>query len=453
VLIRINLRPIKGVKMKSRLFLVVIFIFFLTTSLSFGYNATFLPRLSAHGEYTDNVFLTQDNNLKEDDYITTITPGFTGELTGKQGNASLSYDASYASYNRYDEFNGWRHQANFSGMYLPGKNTSFKIADQFSHTEDPVRNADIALIRTETPTVPIDTTARKTREVYTTNYAHADLDHQFGKYQSFRLAYTHALINNDDPAYQDEQNHVASAGLTYWFGPKWGFDVSGQYTRGIYEFSDNMNQYQGSISLLKRFGKHFIAYLRYAHSVATYDNQSGNDNTYNPAVGFRYDIEKDISLIADVGYFYTHSTVSDLRNDTSSPTGELRLIKNFERGKLNLALLGGYVYDAYGAQSSGAYAVYYEPSISLSRQLAKHVSGSIFGSYRYTDYKDSSGRTDKSPAVGLQLGWQALQWLNLALNYRFTSIDSTIDSEDYKENRVGVRATLTPNQPFHTSRY
>jgi Putative beta-barrel porin 2 len=439
--------------MKPRLFLVAICFFFLTTSISFGYTATFLPRISALEEYTDNVFLTQDNNLKEDDYITTVTPGFTGELTGKQGKASLSYDASYAFYHRNDEFNGWRHEANFSGMYLPGKNTIFNIAEQFLHTEDPIRSSDIAVLRTENPTVPIDTTERTTREVYTTNYAHADLSHEFGKDQSFRLGYTHALINNDDPAYQDEQNHMASAGLTYWFGPEWGFDVSGQYTRGIYEISDNMNEYQGSLSLLKRFGKHFTTYLRYTHDVATYDNQSGSDNTYNPAVGCKYDIEKDISLIADIGYFYTHSTASDSRNDTSSPTGELRLIKQLQHGKLNMALLGGYEYDVYGAQSSGAYAVYYEASASLSHQLAKHVYGNVYGSYRYTDYKDSSGRTDKNPTAGLQVVWQALQWMNVALNYRYTTINSTLDTVEYTENRVGVRVTLTPTQPFHTSRY
>jgi hypothetical protein len=275
------------------------------------------------------------------------------------------------------------------------------------------------------------------------------MDHQFGKYHSFRLGYANNLLSNDDPRYEDKQSHNASAGLTYWFGPKWGFDVSGRYTRGIFEVSDNVNEYQGSVSVLKKYGKHFTGYIRYTHFVVNYDDRSGSDTTYIPTVGFRYDIEKDISLTANAGFFYTDS---DFRANTSNAIGDLRLIKRFEHGKLNLALLGGYDYDLYGAQTLG-YGEYYEASISYNHRLAKHVSGNIFGSYRDTKYKDQNDREDKRPIVGLGVSWQALQWMNLGLNYRYRSVDSTVDTESYDENRVSVRVTLTPKVPYHTSRY
>ena len=441
--------PILEVKMKSRLFLAAICFFFLTTSISFGYNFTLNPRLSVANQYTDNVLLTPNNDLKKDDFITTVSLGFTGELVGKKGNAKISYDPSYAFYNRFDEFNSWRHNATLSGVYRIGKNTRFNVGDHFRYTEDPIIYDNIAVIRTEEPNAPIDTTARRTRRAYTTNYASANLQNRFGKYDSFRLGYSHSLLSNDDPEYQDEQNHNASAGLTHWFGPKWGFDVSGQYTRAEYEVSDNINEYQGSLSLLKRFGKHFIGYIRYSHVVVNYDSKSGNDTTYIPSIGIKYDIEKDISLIADVGYFYTDS---DFRDNTSNAAGDLRLIKRFEHGQLNLAVLGGYDYNLYGAETLG-YGVYYEASASLTYQLAKHVRGNIFGSYRDTKYKDASDREDKRPTIGLGLNWQALQWMNLGLNYQFQSIDSTIDANDYDDNRVSVVITLVPKVPFHTSRY
>ena len=434
--------------MKSRLFLAVICTIFLTTSAAFGYNATFQPRLSVQEQYSDNILLTP-NNDKEDDYITTITPGFTGELVGKKGDAKISYDASYAKYNQFDEFDHWRHRARLAGMYMPGKNTRFNIFDRFTYTEDPLRYDNLAVIRTEEPTVPIDTTERKTRRAYMTNYASVDLNHQFEKYDTFRLGYSYALLNNDDPAYEDKQDHYVNAGMTHWFGPQWGFDVSGQYTRGEFEFSNNVDEYKGSVSLLKRFGKHFTGYVRYSQSVVTYDNESGNDTTYVPSIGFKYDIEKDISLIADVGYYNTHS---DFRDNTSNATGDLRLIKRFEHGQLNLAILGGYDYNLYGAETLG-YGEYYEASVSMRQQLAKYVYGNIFGSYRDTKYKDQSDREDKRPTVGVGLNWEVLQWMALGLDYRYRSVDSTIDTEDYTENRVAVRVTITTKQPFHTSRY
>ena len=184
--------------------------------------------------------------------------------------------------------------------------------------------------------------------------------------------------------------------------------------------------------------------------MVNYDGESGDDTTYIPTIGFSYDIEKDISLIADAGYFYTES---ERRDNTSNAIGDLRLIKRFEHGKLNLAVLGGYDYDLYGAETNG-YAEYYEASISFSHQLAKHLYGNIFGSYRDSKYKDQPGdREDERPIVGLSLTWRALEWMNIGLNYRFLSVDSTVDTNDYDENRVFVNIKVFPTVPFHTSRY
>ena len=125
--------------MKSRIILVVICTLFLITSMSFGYQATFIPRVSVNGEYTDNIFITNDDNFIEDDLITTITPGFTADILGKNSGANISYDASYAMYKNYDEFNGWRHNVNFNGWSQMAKKTRLDVGDNFIYTEDPNR--------------------------------------------------------------------------------------------------------------------------------------------------------------------------------------------------------------------------------------------------------------------------------------------------------------------------
>ncbi len=79
--------------MKSKVFIVAICTLFLSTSMSFGYRATFTPRISVSEGYTDNFFLTEDN--KEDEYITGITPGFDAHVLGKNIGADLSYDWLY----------------------------------------------------------------------------------------------------------------------------------------------------------------------------------------------------------------------------------------------------------------------------------------------------------------------------------------------------------------------
>jgi len=153
--------------------------------------------------------------------------------------------------------------------------------------------------------------------------------------------------------------------------------------------------------------------------------------------------------MADVGYFYNDY---EFRDSQSNASGDLRLIKLFEHGKLNLAVLGGYDYSYFGTENLG-YEVYYEASFSLTHQLAKHVSGRIFGSYRDSKFTDQNDRKDKRPIVGVGLRWQALEWMNIGLRYRFRSVDSKIDTKDYDENRVSISITVFPTVPFHTSRY
>jgi len=417
--------------------------------MSFGYKATFLPRVSVNGEYTDNIFLTENDSLKDDEYITTITPGFTADILGKNSGAKISYDASYAMYKNYDEFNSWRHRADLRGWSQVAKKTNLNIRDTFSYTEDPLKDEDLARERTEDPENPIDTTVRKSRRTYYTNFANINMNHQFGEYHSFRVGYSHYLRKDDDPAYEDNQYHNPSAGLTYWFGPQWGFEVNGSYQLNQYEFSEDIDVIVGDVGLLKRFGKHFTGHIRYTHVVVNYQGDENDDQTYIPSIGFNYEISKDISLNLDAGYY--HNDFKS-RPDTDAFNGSLLLIKEFEHGKINLSALGGLDYDFYGSEKLG-FTKFYEGAVSGSYQLAKFIGGHIYGSYRNSEYIDRGDREDKSTAIGAGLYWQAFEWMNIGLDYRFRSLDSTIPTNEYDENRVKVTITLAPTVPFHTSRY
>jgi putative beta-barrel porin BBP2 len=430
-------------KMK-KLFLMAICTVFLTTSISHGYQATFTPRISVGGEYTDNVFLTSTD--KEDDFITTITPGFTGQILGKTSGAELSYDPSYAFYNTFDEYNGWRHDARFSGWVNLAKYTRLDVRDNFLYTEDPLRNADIAIGRTEDPDLPIDSTIRESRQIYYTNFASVDLEHQFGEEDSFRLGYVNYLLRNDDPTYDDNDGQKPSIGLTYWFLPQWGFEANASYTKAEFELSEDRDLISGDVSLIKRFTRQIEGYIRYMHLMVDYDGLTEDDSTYNPSIGIKYLIADDISCFLDVGWFYNDF---ELRDDQYGPTADLRLIKTFQRGSLNIAASGGYDYSLFGAETLN-FEEFYEIAGSATYRLAKHLNGNIFASYRNDDYIDAD-REDKTTRAGLGLTMQALPWMSFGLYYTFRNVDSTSRVDEYDENRALLRVTFSPARPYRTS--
>jgi len=433
--------------MKSRIFFIAACTLFLTTSITFAYQVTFIPRISVSEEYTDNIFLTDSN--KKHEYITTISPGFTAQILGKYSGAEISYDPEYAVYDEYDEYDGWRHSVEFSGWSELSKNTRLEVRNSFLYTEDPLIDSDIAALRAEDPDVLIDSTIRRSRETYYTNTAGINLIHQFGRADSFNLGFIHSFLENDDPIYEDNERYNPYAGFTYWFAPEWGLNMNGSYTKGDFDDSDDLDGWYGSARLIKRFSRHLEGFFQYAHASVEYDGNSEDFQVYNPSAGFVYTISKDTSFSLEMGYAILDGEES---SNKSAPSGIGNLTKTFKRGSINITGSAGYEGSFFGAEGLGV-AEFYELGGSATYQMTKHLSGNVFGSYRDNEYKEETpDREDKITRVGLGLTMQALEWMSLGLDYAYRTVDSTVDTEEYDENRVFFRITLSPPRPYRTSK-
>jgi len=339
--------------MKSRIFFIAACTLFLTTSITFGFQATFIPRISVSEEYTDNLFLTDSN--KEHEYITTISPGFTAQILGKNSGAEISYDPEYAVYNEYDEYDGWRHSVELSGWSELSKNTRLEVSDSFLYTEDPIIDSDIAALRAEDPDVLIDSTIRRNRQTYYTNTAGINLIHQFGRADSFNLGFIYSFLKNDDPIYEDNERYNPYVGLTYWFAPEWRSEIRGDYTKGKFDDSDDLDGWYGSARLIKRFSRHLEGFVQYAHWVVEYDGNSEDFQVYNPSAGFNYTISDDTSFSLEMGYSFLNR---DEEDDESFMSAIGNLTKTFRRGSINIIGSAGYEGAYYGAETLGVTEFY-----------------------------------------------------------------------------------------------
>ena len=450
--------------------LILIAILLFSASSEESFQATFTPRLSISEEFTDNLFLSHIN--PETEYITNISPAFSLGLLGKTSGLDLSYNPSYAYYNEYDEKNAWRHTAVLSGWAQLTRYTRIQLRDYFIHTDDPLPEEDIALRRTTGPDIsiqtedplseedttssgttepdyPIDSTERRGRSPYTRNVADINFTQQFGESDSFRLGYTNIFLENEDPTLEDNTTNEPSAGITYWFLPQWGIDIDISYTRGEWEVSDDIDRFYGTVRFLRQFTRHLDGYVRYSHTMVEYDGVTEDDRTYNPSIGIDYLIEKDISFKLDVGYFINDF---DLRPDQSGMTGEAILTKRFRRGSINFSALGGYDYALYGTTQRNGFEKFAEGSISATYNFTRYVSGNINGAYRYSDYVDQGYQNDRAGG-GVGLTITPLSWMSIGLRYSYRMLESTIDTNEYQENRALLSITLAPSVPYRTSNY
>ena len=222
-------------KFKIYLCIAISVILFTATSV-FAFQATFLPRISVTEEYTDNLYLAEEN--EEDEFITIISLGFATELLWQHGGIELSYDPAAVLYHEFSENDTWRHTALLYGWADLTRNNRLEIRDAFVRTEDPLGEEDVNNLRSEDPAIVADPTLRTTRDPYWTNTASVRFTNRFGENDSIYLEYAYGILENEDKTLEDNTQHIPSAGLTYWFTPRWGSEIIVSYTKAEYDRED-----------------------------------------------------------------------------------------------------------------------------------------------------------------------------------------------------------------------
>lgn len=450
--------------MKFKIYLVIAVVAVLfTTSSVFAFQATFLPRVSVTEEYTDNLFLSESN--EEDEYITIISLGFTTELLWQHAGIELSYDPARVLYDEFSENDTWRHTALLYGWADLTRNNRLEIRDAFVRTEDPLGEEEMNHLRSEDPAIEADPTLRTTREPYWTNTSSVRFTNRFGENDSIYLEYAYGILENEDKTLEDNTRHIPSAGLTYWFTPQWGSEIILSYTKAEYdredefidEPSDDFNAWDGNIRLIKRFSRQLEGHLAYTHIYVDFETTEEDYQIYNPYIGFDYSVAQDISIAADVGYFVQdNSKRAGNIDDRSGVTADSNITKTFRRGSIGLLGSAGYNEAFFGAENLGL-AIFYEAGLEAEYNLTRRVTGDIFGSYRQDKYEDELPvRRDKATRGGGGLSYTYERWLSSSINfiiraeYSYNKVNSSIDINDYVENRGLLTITLTRSQPYRS---
>ncbi len=427
--------------------------------LAFSAQFTFTPRASVQEEYTDNVNLTKDN--KEDDFITTLSAGFSAGVLGRTSGLELSFDPGYVFYQDFTENDTWRLPATLRVWTDLSRATRLEFSDSFLRTEDPVSQNRITAEGGRVAETG-DTTVRRDREPYYRNSARVDASHQFGREDRIYAGFLYGLLRNDDNQVEDNDENRASAGLNYWFTQKFGSEFFGEYTRGEFdqpsdftgEPSSDFDNWLGTLRLLGRVTRHFSLFFQYDQVYRNFTNGDDNDYmVYAPSAGFTYDITDDMYLRLGLGY-YKQVIENESDQNNLFLNAEISKTWDYRRGSINLTGLSGITQNDFGAQNIG-FQQFAAIEGSANYNFTRQIVGDIGAYYRYahspaqTEEANVDDLDTNQYQISAGIGYVPTRWMNIRLGYEFNKYNSSDgDFDDYTENRGLLTITLEPDQPW-----
>jgi predicted porin len=418
-------------------------VFFLVPTLADAYQISLSPSVAISEEYNDNIFLTPDN--EEDDFITTVTPGFTVELTQRENGLSLSYNPGFSFFADHSDLNSWQHEAVLSAWMALTRSTRIELEDAFLYTEDPAPEGEILSPITEDPLIQRDPTIRRGREPYYPNTSSIRLIQQFGSSDSFYLQYAYTVLRNDDPEVEDIDQHIPTLGITYWFLPRWGLELEGSLTRTESDESDNLDQWSGRITQTYRVDRQFEAFVQYDHTVVKYqeheDEGSIDYQVFEPSIGITYHPRDDYLLSLRLGYFKEDR---DAGENVDGPSGDIELTKTLRNGSISLTASAGQENTILNAENLG-FTKFYEVGCEFEYQILRNLAGDISASYRNAVFEETeTNREDDIVGAGVGLTYAVTTWLSTRLGYSYQVVNSLLPEDEYEENSVLFQITLAP---------
>jgi hypothetical protein len=267
----------------------------------------FTPSLTLSEEYTDNLFMTPDNET--DEYITTAGLGLTGQVIWRTAGLELNYSPSYIKHDDNDDNDSWRHSASLSAWKTIKQNTQCELRNTYLRTSDPVDNS--GAIDPDDPTIGPEIESdinRRGRREYYRNVTNARVSHQFGSNDSFYVAYRYSILRDEDipigQTVSDNDISTPSAGLTYNFTPRFGMELDASYAISDYEEQNDRDEFSGGIRLLNNFSRTLSGFFAYSHTILDYDEDTSEDyKIYRPSIGFEVSLKENAGISIDAGYY------------------------------------------------------------------------------------------------------------------------------------------------------
>jgi hypothetical protein len=379
------------------------------------------PSIEVREIYNDNIFLGNGSNntteLKDADWITHVLPGLRGDYDmGARGKIFAGYQGQWAYYKDYSD-NDWTNQKGFAGAdYKSPGGLIFKLDDVYLDAEDPA--GDLGK--------------------YDTNYKLGIVTARWTNDLKGRLGY-------------EFTNRFRVLGHYRYFVQRYDLDADFSQNHDIKEFGIGpeillMPKTWGFLRLY--YGTQDYEDIRPALNV--FPSTNADNDWRRVSLGVSWDSGAKFSGEASLGYTWldydnVRDSFGNLYEDKNTWTAQTSVTyMASEITSFTLTVLRG-------VKSSGAGTKeFYDDTtagLTVNRVLMPKLTLLAGVAYASQDYNSVSAgvkeREDDNYMANLNLVYQVKPWMDAGISYSYNKKDSNIDTNDYKNNQVMARITLS----------
>lgn len=182
-------------------------------------NFTIMPSLRVEERYDDNVYFR--NELKRDDFVTTVSPRVEFALVNQKATLDGSYHLNARKYSENTELDYVSHIADVNATIQLTRSTAFSAGNSFIYTQDSLEIIDITLLTIRT-------------DIYS-NDAYAKIKHKHNSKTDLSLSIGNRLINYKSPLLVDSKTDTA--GLSAEYGLDRNTTMTAAYEYSNYTFN------------------------------------------------------------------------------------------------------------------------------------------------------------------------------------------------------------------------
>ena len=418
---------------------VVLAVFFTTRSYGDDLLAKFHPFVSVVEEYNDNIYRTYTN--KQDDWITTISPGISFSNMDAQAGVDLRYVAGFVKYAHNNDRDYISHNAGLNAKYLTRSHWNFYLTDTFVRSNEPDEPSQLELIYS--PAV------QTSRYNYWRNILSPKVEYQYGRENKAGLTYRNTKYSNDDPTTEkDSREHYVNPFWTHWLNQRNGFEAQYGYSKGTFDNDPDMTGHMGSLRYLHRTSAKSVAYIEYKYLTRSFDDTTATRKDYkihDPKVGFTYTLTPTLTLSGQAGYY---RMIQDGGDTMDGPSYDFSLTQKEQKTTYSILLQGGQSEDYFSSANYG-FVRYNRLVISVQHKVTPKLSLGASGNFTRSDIEDPADiitvgrRRDNVFGVSVSGSYMLTKWLSASLNLSRQERRSAVDYYDYTEYKGVASLTAT----------